>query len=226
MRVLKSFVLPLGILLFSVVQCDEVEEGCEIAEFYMTPKYSSYKIETVALLPMAYDDTTEVGTFYSTNHFYNRLSEEYDSFKLIDIDKFVSSDSITIDNLLISIRDSLRINIDTFYTTDLGKFLKNNNCDAILLGNVYEYYHIQNEPNLFKWLYIDKGIKVNFNYFMVSLFDGSILWAANINGVSKYTYELVYPPRQIPNPPLDTAISNGIDALLIKLKDESIITKK
>lgn len=225
MRALKSFVLPLGILLFSVVQCDEVEEGCEVAEFYLNQGYSNYKVETVALLPMAYDDTTDSGTFYSTNHFYNRLSQ-FNNFSLINIDKIVSSDSITIDNLLISIRDSLRINIHTFYTTDLGKFLKYNNCDAIFLGNVYEYFHYESVPNRNRWIYTNRETKANFNYFMISLFDGSVLWAANVNGVSKYSYELVFPPQQTLNPPLDEALSNGIDALLIKLKQESILLKK
>jgi len=223
---LKSFILPLGILLFPVVQCDEVEEGCEVEEFYLNPEYSNYKIETLALLPMAYDDTTDSGTFYSTNHFYNRLSKEYDSFKLIDIDKIVASDSIIIDNLLLTIRDSLRINVDTFYTTDLGKFLKYNNCDAIIIGNVFEYFNYESIPNRYRWLNTTKETKASFNYFMISLLDGSVLWAANVNGLSKYEYELVFPPQPMLYPPLDEAISNGIDALLIKLRKEIILESK
>lgn len=226
MGTLKSFILPLGILLFSVVQCDEVKEGCEVAEFYLNPAYSNYKVETVALLPMAYDDTTNVGTFYSTNYFYNRLVNEYDSFKLIDIDKILASDSIIIDNLLLTIRDSLRINVDTFYTTDLGKFLKYNNCDAIIIGNVFEYLQYESVPNRFKWLYTQRETKVNFNYFMVSLHDGSILWAANVNGLSKYLYEFVFPPQPMTYPPLDEALSNGIDALIIKLRKEINLESK
>lgn len=226
MRNLKIFILPLGFLLFTIVQCDEIKEGNEIKEFYIAPNFSNYKIKTVALLPMAYDDTTDIGTFYSTNYLYNRLSEEFKNFHLVDIDKIVASDSTTIDDLLISISDRSRINVDSFYNTDLGKFLQINNCDAILLGNVYKFSRYENRPLRHEWLYANKITLCHFNYFMVSLHDGSILWSANVTGVSDYTYEIVYPPKPTYYPPLDEAISNGIDALLVKLKNESILIKK
>ncbi len=225
MGALKSFVLPLGILLFSVVQCDEVEEGCQVLEFYRSPNYSSYKIENVALLPMLNDDTTDNGTFYSTNHFYNSL-EEYNTFKLVDIDKISASDSNSIDNLLISIRDSLKINVDSFYTTDLGKFLKHTNCDVIILGNIYEYEHYNSTTMKYGRLYLENITRSNFNYFMISLLDGSVLWAANVDGKSRYVFEVSNPNQNNPFPPLDVAISNGIDALLLKLRDEINLESK
>lgn len=225
MGVLKSIILPLGLLLFSIIQCDGVEDGCEVKDFFISRDYSSYKIDTVALLPMAYDDTTDLGTFFSTNHFYNRLSEDYKNFHLVDIDKKASSDSIAINNLLISIRDSSKINIDSFYNSDLGKYLKANNCDGIILGNVYNFYRYDNLLMRYGRLYVNKVTHSNFNYLMNSLADGTIIWSANVDGVSKYTYELVNPPNPTPFPPLDVAIANGIDALLIKLKKESVIKK-
>jgi hypothetical protein len=143
---------------------------------------------------MLNDDTTDNGTFYSTNQFYNRLGE-FNNFKLVDIDKISAADSITIDSLLISIREKQEINVDLFYTTDLGIYLKHNNCDAIIIGNVYEYEHNNSTTFRHGRMYLDNITRSNFNYFMISLLDGSVLWAANVNGVSKYSYELVYPSQ-------------------------------
>lgn len=223
---LRSLALPIPLLLISLNQCEDIKEGCEVKEFYISPNFSEYKIETVALLPMAYDDTTDDGTFYSTNHFYNKLLE-MNRYNFVDIDKFTASDSSDIAALLKSIKDSLKINLDSLYSTSLGKFLKSQNCDAIIIGNVFDYnkyYFTNTRYGLFYRFYF--LTESNFNYFMVSLKDGKILWAANVDGKAYYEFYDNWFSVKIIYPPLDVAISNGIDALLVKLKKETFLESK
>jgi hypothetical protein len=177
----KSLLIALPFLVFLFCHCKFIEEGNEIKEFYIAPNFKNYKIKTVALLPMAYDDTTKTGTFYSTNYFYNNLAE-LNTFNLVDIDKITSSDSSTISDQLISIRKNFRIDLDSFYLTPLGSFLKAQNCDAIIIGNVFDYsnyYYSDTKLGMFYSFNITTA--ANFNYFMVSLSDGSVLWSANID---------------------------------------------
>lgn len=225
-NLLKSLALPIPFLVFSLIQCEGTEGKREIKEFYLAPNFNSYKIETVALLPMAYDNTTSIGTFYSTNYFYNKLLES-DRYNLVDIDKISSSDSSTIAAQLISIRDSQRIVLDSFYVTPLGKFLKSQNCDAIIIGNVVDYsnyYFTDIQIELFSTLNLVNV--TNFNYFMVSLQDGSVLWAANLEGKTIYKERLRAYNNNTDYPPIDYSISYGIDALLEKFEKEFILHKK
>jgi hypothetical protein len=225
-NLLKSLAIPLPFLIFSLSQCKYIEEGNEIKEFYIAPNFKDYKIETIALLPMANDDTTNLGTFYSTNYFYNNLAE-LNSYNLVDIDKITSSDSSTISDQLISIRESFRIDLDSFYVTPLGQFLKSQNCDAIIIGNVFDYsnyYYADTKLGMFSTFVITTA--ANFNYFMVSLLDGSVLWGANIDCKASYKVRYSSYLAVLGYPPLDLSISNGIDRLLDKLKKEFILTKK
>ena len=225
-NLLKSPVISLPCLVFLLCQCRFIEEGNEIKDFYIAPNFKDYKIETVALLPMAYDDTTDIGTFYSTNYFYNNLAE-LNAYNLVDIDKITSSDSSTISDQLISIRENFRIDLDSFYVTQLGSFLKAQNCDAIIIGNVFDYsnyYYSDTKLGMFSIFVITTA--ANFNYFMVSLKDGSVLWGANIDCKASYKVRFSSYLAVLGYPPLDLSISNGIDRLLDKLKKEYILTKK
>jgi hypothetical protein len=225
-NLLKSLALPLPFLIFSLNQCKVIEEGNEITNFYLAPNFKDYKIETVALLPMSNDDTTNLGTFYSTNYFYNNLLE-LRQYNVVDIDRISSSDSSAITDQLISIRENLRFDLDSFYVTPLGQFLKSQNCDAIIIGNVFDYsnyYYTETKLRLFSSIVITTA--ANFNYFMVSLNDGNVLWAANIDSKASYKERFHSYLEIIEYPPLDLSISNGIDILLDKLMKESILTKK
>lgn len=223
---LKSFALPLPLLFILLNQCEEIKEGCEVKEFYFDANFHDYQIETIALLPMEYDDTTDTGTFYSTNYFYNKLLT-INKYNLIDIDKFSASDSSDIVMILRSLKDSLKVNLDTLFSTSLGKFLKSQNCDAIIIGNVFDfntYYYSSRSYGLYIRLIC--VTECNFNYFMVSLKDGKILWAAKVDGKANYQDYTYLLEAKIIYPPLDVAISNGIDALLVKLKKELILESK
>ncbi len=225
-KLLKSPVISLPFLVFLLCQCKFIEEGNEIKDFYIAPNFKDYKIETVALLPMAHDDTTDIGTFYSTNYFYNNLAD-LNSYNLVDIDKITSSDSSTISDQLISIRENFHIDLDSFYITPLGSFLKAQNCDAIIIGNVFDYsnyYYSDTKLGMFSTFVITTA--ANFNYFMVSLKDGSVLWGANIDCKASYKVRFSSYLAVLGYPPLDISISNGIDRLLDKLKEEYILTEK
>jgi hypothetical protein len=63
--------------------CSDIKPVSEILNLYTSPKINTYKIQRVALLPMAQDDTTDSGTFYSTNHFLNALQRNYPDMKFI-----------------------------------------------------------------------------------------------------------------------------------------------
>ena len=49
----------------------------KIISLYESPNIDSYKIRSVVLLPMIPDDTTDAGTFYSTNHFIKGGSKNF-----------------------------------------------------------------------------------------------------------------------------------------------------
>lgn len=149
------------------------------------------------------------------------------SYNLEDIDKITSSDSSTISDQLNSIRENFWIDLDSFYVTPLGSFVKAQNCDAIIIGNVFDYsnyYYSDTKLGMFSSFNITTA--ANFNYFMVSLFDGSVLWAANLDCKATYKLRVSSYFAVLGYPPLDLAISNGIEILLDKLKRDFILSKK
>jgi hypothetical protein len=215
--------IAIPLLIFSFVSCRRAIDSNGVVEFYLNPEFGKYRVETVALLPMAFDDTTSTGTFYSTNYFFNQLLE-IPSINIVDIDKIVSTDSAAISDQIKSIIINKKFDLNQFQKSDLGKWLDGNNCNTIILGNVTDfkmfYYTWYSNYNQFM---ITTATVCNFNYFMVSLEDGSILWSANVDGEATYMDRLPISPDY---PPLDEAISKGIDLLLEKLEKESILYKK
>lgn len=214
----KNILLLLTLVLFQ--GCQKVFDENKLNEFFIKSDIRDYNIKTVALLPMANDDTTSTGTFYSTNHFYNYLLE-IPSIKVIDIDKIISSDSAAIQLQLNELVKTKRLNLDTLRNSDLGKFIYANNCDAIIIGYINffkKYYYTW--PNSYLQYFITTVTVCNFSYYMASLNDGEILWASNITGEATYLDVLV---SSYPNyPMLDVAVSNGIDLLSKKLSAESV----
>lgn len=216
-------IIIIPLLLISIISCKRAIDGNRVIDFFRNPDFGKYKIENIALLPMAKDDTTSTGTFYSTNYFFNRLLE-IPSINIVDIDKIISSDSAAITEQLKSIVVNKKFDLILFLKTDLGIWLTENNCDAVILGNVTDfkmyYYTWYNNDNQFM---ITTTTVCNLNYYMVSLEDGSILWAANIDGEATNMGQLPISPDY---PPLDEAIAGGIEYLLEKLENESILYKK
>lgn len=223
MRLFIFRIIILPLLVISLTSCKRAIDGNRVIDFFRNPDYGKYKIENIALLPMANDDTTSTGTFYSTNYFFNRLLE-IPSINMVDLDKIISSDSAAIYEQLKSININKKFNLNLFLKSDLGIWLTENNCDAAILGNVtnfkmyyYTWYNIDNQ------FMITTATVCNFNYYMISMRDGSLLWAANIDGEAIYMDKLPVIPDY---PPLDEAISSGIDSLLEKLDREGILVSK
>lgn len=191
-----------------------------INQFYQSPKAQYYSIKSIALLPMANDDTTDIGTYYSTNYFYNKLTQ-LPNISIIDIDKIIPSDSFVVSNLLEILISKAYIDVQALYETDLGKYLKQNNCDALIIGQVNNYNKYYNTWfNKFSQVYISNITLCNFFYCMISLFDGSIIWVADIESFEEYIDPLSKSPDDYSCPPIDEAISKGIDLLYNKLTTE------
>lgn len=194
--------------------CQDFQEDVSIS-FYKNPNLGNYKLSTVALLPMINDDTTGTGTFYSTNYFYNRLLKNK-AFTLIDIDKFISSDSTAISRQLNSLKSKKFLDLDDLFGSDLGSFLLTNNVDAIIIGDLKHYNRYY-----YTWLNQDYRLmitlvtKSDFEYYLASLHDGKVLWKADIESQASIMEILFITPHEFP--PVDLAISNGIDVLLEEL---------
>ncbi|MHB9041565.1 MAG: hypothetical protein ACYC4T_12995, partial [Melioribacteraceae bacterium] len=63
--------------------CRDLVPESKLLDLYTSPKIKEYNIRKVALLPMAQDDTTDSGTYYSTNHFFNELQKNYSDIKFV-----------------------------------------------------------------------------------------------------------------------------------------------
>ncbi|HOI30190.1 MAG TPA: hypothetical protein PLZ15_10580 [Melioribacteraceae bacterium] len=207
-----SFTLLICASLF--ISCQDILESSFIS-FDINEDFDKYKISTAALLPMRNDDTTSTGTFYSTNYFYNRLLKN-EKFMMIDIDKFIASDSVSITQQVKSLKRNGVLNLKILFGTNLGSFLLTESVDAIIVGDIKK-----NEHYYYTWygysnhLMITVVTKCDFIYYMASLQDGKILWKADLCGYDSYADILFKGPYHYP--PVDQAISNGIDVLLEEL---------
>jgi hypothetical protein len=216
--------IVISIAVFSFVSCKRAIDSNRVVDFFRNPDYDKYKIENIALLPMENDDTTSTGTFYSTNYFFNRLLE-IPSISIVDIDKIVSTDFISISEQMKVLETNSKLDLDQFLNSDLGNWLNRNNCDVIILGDItnFKMYYYTWYSAAYSYM-IAKVTVCNFKYYQVSLKDGAILWKANVDGEATYLEQLSGSDDAYP--PLDEAISNGIELLLEKLKMESILYKK
>jgi hypothetical protein len=188
-----------------------------ILHLYTSPKFSNYKLDKIGLLPMVRDDTTSVGTFYSTNYFFKllKLSFPKKKFEMIEISHLTDYDSLLIPNLIDSIESSKHMDLGKFYSYDLDTLLNNKNVDAVLIGSINDKdnlfgssYDVRYRSFLFAY-----STECEFSYYLISMRDGRVLWKADVIGTESYYYERV----QAIFPPLDAAISKGIDAIIPKL---------
>ncbi len=202
------FSLFAGILLTS---CRQANESNSIISYYENPIISSYQIEKIALLPILPDDSTNFGAYFSTNHFYNIIDERFPSIELADIDWVREFDCSFVDKQIDAINTTKRFDIETFYSSQPGYYLMEDGYDAVLIGAIDSIQHsigifIGNSFPARGWLTF-----CNFTYFLVSLKDGRILWKANVNGEESNIMDNYFIKEF---PPLDYAISNGIDRMI------------
>ena len=177
----------------------------EIFDVYKNPEFNNYNIRRIALLPMVWDDTTEDGTYYSTNHFINKIYNEREDVDLADIDSLRNLDSSPVLKMVYNMGSKTKINLDSVYASPIGDYLNEDGCDAIMAGAIDTvWFHAWNSSS-------DNKVWVSthciFNYYMFSLVDGELLWKTQIN-ISANSY---VSNEDIFYPPLDVAISAGID---------------
>lgn len=212
-----SVLVAIASILLVNTACKELTDNIvwpknEIISQYISPKIDSYKINSIALLPIPPDDTTNVGTFYSTNYFINSLEDKYPKIKFTvsDIDTAISIDSLAISQTIYSIEKEKKLNLKKFYNSELGYDVKKDSVDAIILGVVDSCS--KKGGFLIKNYRLDRTriISCRFTYYLISMKDGRVLWKADVLGEAGYLYDgasEIYPP-------LDRALSNGIKILL------------
>ncbi len=196
--------------LLSFNSCRNIPPMNQILNLYMSPKIGEYMIQKVALLPMAQDDTTDSGTFYSTNHFFNELRRNYPNMEFVvpPIDVANEYDTLIL-SFINDVEKLKKLDLKLFFDSQVGYSVGEENLDAILIGRIDT---CETKTGL-----VSGGFafvtSCEFRYYLISLVDGRVLWKANILGEGDYPvvkHGLSYPP-------LDYAISNGIDKIITSL---------
>lgn len=215
----KSFLLITAILGCLLSGCLPLEP--KIYQWYISPRINSYVIDSIDLLPLERDDTTNTGTFYSTNYFYQSLKNNYPAYKfeVLDISKALQNDSLIVDKLIYPAENDTMIDLQKLYSSEIGDSLNKIKPDAIILGRInYPNVNLQpgQEPGRILKSVFQRQIGCNFTYYMASLKDGKILWMSNVLGVADYNEGIDYDLEMQLDfyPPLDQAISNGIDKII------------
>lgn len=212
----RHYLLLLTLALISLYGCDSLIKPTNyIVDYYVSPQAQSYQTKTVALFPMAKDDTTDTGTFYSTNYFINNLEKFYSGIKFFipSLDTLTAKDSLFITHCFDKVESDNQLNMESFNLSELRNYLAPNKPDAIIIGKVNNVSYrkgvglVQDEFLDFKFRTI---ISCDFTYYLISLTDGKIIWRIQIIGEAvNNSYH-----RDEGYPPLDMAISNGIDLIL------------
>ena len=187
-----------------------------ITYIYQSPKYSQYNLSKIAIAPMMNDDTTEVGTLYSTNHFINALEKKYKKLKFFIPDTKNTGDP---DSLVFwiaqSIEEKKHLDLNDFYATDLGDAIRKGNADAVFIGvvDLVDYKNGAAYNSRAREFSKTTITSCYFTYYLISLKDGRVLFkisALGEEGFYVYSGDDVYPE-------LDYAISNGMDQIIEKL---------
>ena len=210
-------ILLSGLILIS---CKHFPDSTEIIKYYENPEIAAYQVKKIALLPILPDDSTNYGAYFSTNHFYNILDEQYPSLILADIDWVREFDCSFIDYQIGMIRSTSQFDLETFYKSEIGYDLIEDDYDAVIIGTIDS---LANSSGIFMRAYNNYAPVLGwqtfcrFTYYIVSLKDGRILWKAIVNGDEIFQMENFYIKEF---PPLDYAITDGIDRMIAALPKE------
>ncbi|MCX6173897.1 MAG: hypothetical protein NTZ27_03985 [Ignavibacteriales bacterium] len=186
----------------------------QILSVYESPKLNLYKIRSIALLPMAPDDTTDNGTFFATNHFLNSLKQNFPNTKFIIplVDSILTSDTLVISKIIDSIEKLRRLDLKYFFDTDIGYAVDEDSTDAMIIGVINKVVKKKGYTSSRTHYGIQPAtlISCQFTYYLISLKDGRVLWKSQVLGEEGYSLN----SKNITYPPLDYAVSNGIDKLI------------
>ncbi|GEM_PF-1224611 len=181
---------------------------------YKSPKIDEYKIRSIALLPMVPDDSTDNGTFFATNHFFNSLKQKFTNIKFTVplVDSIITSDSLAIVKVIDSIEKLRRLDLKYFFDGDIGYAVDKEPTDAIIIGKINKVTKKKGftASRIYYWYQTATLISCQFTYYLISLKDGRVLWKAQVSGEEGYSLnstDIIYPP-------LDYAVSNGIDKII------------
>lgn len=186
----------------------------QVLSVYESPKLNLYKIRSVTLLPIVPDDTTDNGTFFATNHFLNSLKQKFPNTKFVvpPIDSILTSDSLAISIIIDSIEKLKRLDLKYFFDSDIGYSVDEDSTDAMIIGRINKVIKKKGyTPSRIHYgIQPATLISCQFTYYLISLEDGRVLWKAHVLGEEGYSLnssDIIYPP-------LDYAVSNGIDKII------------
>jgi hypothetical protein len=162
------------------------------------------------------DDTTDTGAFYATNHFINSLEKRFPKIKFViaNIDTAIASDSMAITWNIESIEKIKKLDLRKFCRSELGYDVQKDSADAMIIGKIDSCAWRAGLTITGFRVYKSRILSCYFTYYLISLKDGRVLWKASTLGEEGYTSyfgaEEIYPP-------LDYALSNGIDLLIFEI---------
>jgi hypothetical protein len=230
----KSFLKFINVLflieiIFLLSSCIYFERPPRIDNVFVSKHISSYDVESIAVLPIIPDDSSNTGAYFATNHLFDILYNNYPSIDITDLQWVRKFDNSIVDKEIQSLKTANRFDMEEFEKSELGSNIIAEEYDAVIIGAIDS---TDSTSGIF--LAPDGSVRVwrtycSFEYFLVSLKDGRILWATTCEG-EVYNqmdnfFKKVYPP-------VDMAISNGIDKMaetfpkeIFKKTDEDVGNK-
>jgi hypothetical protein len=198
------------ILLVAVVALMTISSCSQIINYYINPNFEKYNIKRVALLPMIWDDSTNEGTYFSTNHFINKIYDEREDVELTEIDSLRRKDYSDLLGMAKEIGNQKKIDVNKVLASPIGNYLSKDGCDAILVGTIDTCW--VREKVLMDGWYEWVSTHCKFSYYLFSLQDGKLLWRIHMDSSA----DEYLSPDDVVFPPLDVAISEGIDRFFDK----------
>jgi len=218
----KSFLKFVNVLfllgiIFLLSSCLYVERPPRVENIFVSKHISSYDVKSIAILPILPDDSTFTGGYFATNHLFDILYNNYPSIDITDLQWVRKFDNSIVDKEIQSLRTTNCFDLDEFEKSELGSSIIAEEYDAVLIGAIDS---TDSTTGIF--LAPDGSVRVwrtfcAFEYLLVSLKDGRVLWATTCEGeaynqMDNY-FKKVYPL-------VDMAISNGIDEMVLTFPKE------
>jgi hypothetical protein len=218
----KSFLKFVNVLfllgiIFLLSSCINIERPPRVDNVFVSKHISSYDVESIAILPIIPDDSSDTGGYFATNHLFDILYDNYPSIDITDLQWVRKFDNSIVDKEIQSLKTTHRFDMSEFEKSELGSSIIAEEYDAVLIGAIDS---TDSTTGIF--LAPDGSVRVwrtfcAFEYLLVSLKDGRVLWATTCEGeaynqMDNY-FKKVYPL-------VDMAISNGIDEMVLTFPKE------
>lgn len=216
----RNCFLPFVLILF-ITSCIHIEKGPIIKNVFVSKDIASYKIESLAVLPLMPDDSSNIGAYFATNFLYNIFYDDYPNVDIADLDWIRKFDNSIVDEEIQSLKAMKRFDLKIFENSDLGRNIIYEEYDAVLIGNIENIKYTEGlvfgtDAILRAWV-----TSCSFRYYIISLNDARVLWAASCQSDS-YNYLDNYLLREYP--PVDKAITNGLDEIVLTIPNEILFT--